>query len=51
MTYKSCKLLITKKAYTSKEDMQNKLDIFLAFNRLKNEEYEELTNLLNAVEM
>lgn len=46
MTYKLCKQIITNKTYISKEDMQLKLDVFFANNRITQEEYEELTNLL-----
>lgn len=46
MTYKNCKLIIAKKAYKSKEDMQEKLDAFLNFDRLNLVEYEELTGML-----
>ena len=31
-----------------KEDMQNKLDIFFAVNRITEEQYLELTNLINS---
>lgn len=48
MTYKLCKQIITNKTYISKEDMQLKLDVFFANNRITQEEYEELTNLLDA---
>ena len=48
MTYKLCKQIITNKTYISKEDMQLKLDVFFANNRITQEEYEELTNQLIA---
>lgn len=48
MVYRLCKAKIEKKMYTSKEDMQQMLDVFLAGDRLSFEEYDELTNLLNA---
>jgi len=48
MTYKLCKQIITNKTYISKEDMQLKLDVFFANNRITQEEYEELTNHLDA---
>ncbi len=48
MIYKLCKQIITNKTYTSKEDMQLKLDVFFANNRITQEEYEELTNQLIA---
>ncbi len=50
MTYRTCKLCIQKKLYKSKEDMQSKLDVFLAVGRLTVEEYQELTELLAAQE-
>lgn len=46
MTYKLCKQIITNKTYISKEDMQLKLDVFFANNRITQAEYEELTNQL-----
>ena len=48
MTYKLCKQIITNKTYASKEEMQAKLDVFFANNRINQDEYEELTNLLAA---
>ena len=48
MTYKLCKIVITNKTYISKEDMQLKLDVFFANNRINENEYQELTNLLTA---
>lgn len=47
-TYTLCKSIITKKTYVSKEDMQFKLDVFFANNRLNQAEYTELTELLAA---
>lgn len=46
MTYKLCKQIIINKTYISREDMQLKLDVFFANNRINENEYEELTNLL-----
>ena len=46
MTYKMCKTLIEKKRY-EKEDMLEKLDIFLIANRITKEEYEELTKIIS----
>lgn len=48
LTYRACKTMIEKKTYTSKEDMQQKLDIFLLGNRITQDEYNELTTMLNA---
>lgn len=46
LTYRACKLLIERGTYNSKEDMQNKLDIFLLNDRLTQAEYDELTQML-----
>ena len=46
-TYLLCKRIIEKKRYNSKEDMQFKLDVFFAGDRITKSEYEELVNLLN----
>ena len=46
MTYKVCKRLIQNGNY-EKEDMLIKLDVFLLNNRITQEEYNELVNLLN----
>lgn len=48
LTYRACKSMIERKSYESKEDMQQKLDIFLIGNRITQAEYEELTSMLNA---
>jgi hypothetical protein len=48
MTYTYCKKIIENKTYTSKEDMQLKLDVFLLNNRITQEQYNELTGLLAA---
>ena len=45
-TYTLCKTVIEKKTYKSKEDMQFRLDVFFAGDRLSSEEYQELTELL-----
>lgn len=47
LTYRLCKTLIEKGNYTSKDDMQIKLDVFFANNRINENEYEELTGILN----
>ena len=47
--YKSMKTLITIHYYNSAEDAQKKLDVFFAVNRLSQEEYEELTALVETV--
>ncbi len=48
MTYTACKSMIARKSYTSIEDMQQKLDVFLLNDRITQEQYEELTAMLNA---
>lgn len=44
--YKSMKTLIGRKFYKTAEIAQNKLDVFYAANRLKDEEYLELSALV-----
>ena len=46
LTYRACKSLLERQAYESKEEMQTKLDVFYAGNRITKNEYEELTALL-----
>ena len=47
--YTSMKKLILKKYYRTAEDVQEKLDIFFAKNRLTAAQYEELTDLVVTV--
>lgn len=47
--YKSMKILITRHFYKSAEVAQNKLDVFFACNRLTDDEYTELTALVETV--
>lgn len=47
--YKSMKILITRHFYKTAEIAQNKLDVFFAVNRLTDEEYTELTALVETV--
>jgi hypothetical protein len=47
MTYTFCKKVIENGTYGTKEEMQVKLDIFLLNNRITQEQYNELTALLN----
>lgn len=47
--YKSMKTLITKHFYKTGEAAQKKLDVFFAVDRLTQEEYEELTVLVETV--
>ena len=49
MTYTICRQLIERAIYTSqaqKDDMQLKLDVFLLNNRLSQDQYNELTQIL-----
>ena len=47
--YKSMKILIGKHFYKAADAAQNKLDVFFAVSRLNQEEYEELTALVQDV--
>ena len=47
MIYRLLKRMITTGNY-EKEDTQNKLDIFFAVNRITEEQYLELTELINS---
>nr|DAG18174.1 MAG TPA: hypothetical protein [Caudoviricetes sp.] len=47
--YKSMKILITRHFYKTGEIAQKKLDVFFACNRLTDEEYTELTALVETV--
>lgn len=47
--YKSMKTLITRKFYKTAELAQKKLDVFFAVNRLSDDEYTELTALVETV--
>ena len=49
MIYTLLKRMITTGNY-EKEDMQNKLDVFFAVNRITEEQYLELTELINSKE-
>ncbi|HBG3321518.1 hypothetical protein ACWJWC_19225 [Clostridioides difficile] len=44
------KLIIEQKNYSTKEDLQHKMDVFYAVNRITEEQYLELTSLLNKEE-
>lgn len=44
--YNAMKKLISKKFYKVAEEVQNKLDVFYACNRLNDDEYIELTALV-----
>lgn len=47
--YNVMKKLITKKFYKTSNEAQNKIDIFYATNRLEDEEYTELSLLIEEV--
>ncbi len=47
MIYRLCKTMILNKTYSTKEEMQTKLDVFYLGNRINQAQYEELTALLN----
>lgn len=47
--YKSMKTLITKHFYKTGEAAQKKLDVFYAVDRLNDDEYTELTALVETV--
>lgn len=47
-TYTLCKKVIENKTYGTKEEMATKLDVFLLNNRITQENYNELVDLLNA---
>lgn len=47
--YKSMKILITRHFYKTGEIAQKKLDVFYAVNRLSDNEYTELTALVETV--
>ncbi|MCI8403294.1 MAG: hypothetical protein HFE49_00160 [Clostridia bacterium] len=47
MTYGYCKKIIVGGNY-EKEDMLDKLDVFLLAGRISNEEYKELIGMMNA---
>lgn len=44
--YNVMKKLIEKKFYKTKEEAQNKIDVFYACNRLSDDQYAELTELI-----
>lgn len=47
--FNSMKKLISKKFYKTAEIAQNKIDVFYAVNRLTDEEYAELSALIQEV--
>ena len=48
MLYKVLKNLIVNKYYT-REDIQDRIDVFMAYNRITEEQYAELMNLIDEV--
>ncbi|MFL8801158.1 MULTISPECIES: hypothetical protein [unclassified Clostridioides] len=48
--YNLLKLMIEQKNYSTKEDLQHKMDVFYEVNRVTEEQYLELTSLLNKEE-
>lgn len=48
LTYRLCKAKIDKQQYESFEQMQAMLDVFYVGGRLKTEEYQELSALLES---
>lgn len=46
MTYIYCKKVIKNGTYGSKEEMLQKLDVFLLNNRIAQDDYNELSSLL-----
>ncbi|MGO1042157.1 hypothetical protein ACTPEO_05420 [Clostridioides difficile] len=48
--YNILKRMIEQKNFETKEELQTKLDVFYAMNRIQESEYTELTNLLNKEE-
>lgn len=48
MLFKVLQNLIKNKRY-SKEDIQNRVDVFMAYNRITEEQYAELMNLIDEV--
>lgn len=50
-TYEACKKLIENGRYGTKENMLFKLDIFLLGDRITQEQYNELVDLLNEKEV
>ncbi|WLD28571.1 hypothetical protein CDIFMA2_24550 [Clostridioides difficile] len=49
--YNILKRIIEQKNYETKEELQTKLDVFYALNRIKENEYTELTNMINKEEV
>ncbi|MNI44758.1 hypothetical protein D3C76_344870 [compost metagenome] len=49
MTFTYCKKVIQNRSYGTKDDMLIKLDVFLLNDRITQEQYSELVDVLNAV--
>lgn len=48
LTYRAAKTTIENRLYTSKEELQTMLDVFLLGKRISQDEYNELTAMLAA---
>lgn len=48
LTYNALKSQISRKSYVSKEDVLQKMDIFLIGDRITQDQYNELLTLLDA---
>lgn len=48
LTYNALKSQITRKSYASKEDVMQKMDIFLIGDRITQDQYNELLTMLEA---
>ena len=48
--YNLLKLIIEQNNYNTREDLQHKIDVFYTVNRITEEQYLELTGLLNKEE-
>lgn len=47
ITYINCKTVINKGTYGTREEILEKLDVFLLNNRVSRDEYDELVALVN----
>lgn len=48
ITYELCLRVINKGTYGTKEEMKEKLDVFMLNDRINQDEYNELLELLNS---
>lgn len=49
MTYELCKRIIELQKYDTKEEMIQKLDVFLLANRITEDEYNELVSYMDTM--